>query len=420
MKVKDKRKLSPLFFFIISVLTIYLAFTGGSQVARAAYRERGFLLFFKYPSITVSTQEKIKLDLMVINTGEKEEQILLSVVPEKKAQDWDTGLEVRYPTMEVHSVGLLTKEPNDSMSLKFRAIPPENVKEGKYEFVVKGATADGKITHSANLTINLKKRKAPKKEKVSKKVKLTADYPSIENPAGEKFKFTIKAKNSTDKPVAVDLGADYPRGWRAYVSPKWEEDKRISSIKIDANGSQNLVFTLTPPGDVSKGNYPVKFAAKYQDTVESIDLKATVTGTYKLKMRTKTGRLNLDAIAGEQESINLYLWNEGSASIEDVSFLATDTPKDWKVSFDPEKISSISPYQEVEKPDKVKLSITPPPRTLPGDYMFTLKAAGRQDQNQANLRVTVKRSTMWGWAGIGIVVVIIASLVGIFMKLGRR
>ena len=85
-----------------------------------------------------------------------------------------------------------------------------------------------------------------------------------------------------------------------------------------------------------------------------------------------------------------------------------------------QKVSSVSPYQEVRKPDKVKISILPPPRTIPGDYMFTVRAVGKQDQTDMDLRVTVKRSTVWGWVGIGIVVVIIASLVGIFVKLGRR
>lgn len=419
MNSKDK-KLFPLFFLAISVLTAYLVFAPHLQNAQAANGKRGFLLFFKYPNITVSAKKEIKLDLTVINTGEKEEQILFSVIPEKKAKGWDAGLETGWDKMEIHSVGLLTKDPNNSVTLKFYAIPPENVEEGKYEFVVKGTTVDGKIQRSANLVLNLTKKEAPKEEEVSKKIELTADYPSIENPAGKDFKFTIKAKNNTDKPVVLDLGANYPYGWRAYVTPRWEEKKRISSIKVDANASESLVFTLTPPSDVSKGEYPVTFAAKYQDTTEKIGLKATVTGTYNLKMRTKTGRLNLDAIAGEEKSLDIYLWNKGSAAIEDISFFATDTPEDWKVSFNPEKISSLSPYQEVKKPDKVKISINPPPRALPGDYMFTMTAAGKQDRNQMDLRVTVKRATMWGWVGIGIVVVIIAALVGTFIKLGRR
>jgi len=416
--MKDKGKEKLLLFFSLGLISCIVFVTVSHSVL--AKEKRGFLLFFKYPNVTVSAEKgKIELDFTVVNTGERAEQVLLSIIPGKKAGDWDVGLETRWDKMQVHSVSLLPKEPDDSVELKFYAAPPEGAGEGKYEFVIRGTSIDGKIKCSANLTVNLTRKKATEEE-ISKKIDLTADYPSIENPAGEKFKFAIKVKNNTDKSIVMDLGADYPFGWRAYITPRWEEEKRISSIKVDANSSENLLFTLTPPPNVSKGEYPVKFAVKHEDTVETIDLKAVVTGTYELKMSTKTGRLSLDAIAGKEKILEVYLWNEGSAPIEDVSFFATDTPKDWKISFNPEKISSVSPYQEVRKPEKIKLSITTPPRTLPGDYMFSMKALGKQDQNSMDLRVTVKRSTMWGWVGIGIVGVIIAGLVGTFIKLGRR
>jgi len=415
MKMEGKKLAVSFFLAILLVVSFALICqgVGGAQV------KRGFLLFFKYPSVTVSFKEKIELDLMVVNTGEKEEQVLLSIIPDKKAKDWDVGIETRWDKMQIHSVGLLTEDPDNSVNLKFYIRPPESAKEGEYSFVVKGVTRDGKLRRSTTLNLHLVRKKVAEEE-VSEKIELTTDYPSMENPAGKEFKFAIRVKNNMDEDVVLDLGANYPYGWRAYCSPRWEEDKKISSIKVDANGSENLMLTLVPPIGISKGEYPIKFAVKYGETVNTIDLKAIVTGTYKLKMSTETGRLNLDAVAGEKENLLVYLWNEGSASIEDISFFSVDTPKDWEISFDPEKISSLPPYQEVKKPEKVKLTITSPPRTIPGDYMFTVKAVGKQDQNEMNLRVTVKRSTLWGWVGIGIVLVIIASLVGIFVKLGRR
>ncbi|MCD6575153.1 hypothetical protein J7K97_05700 [Candidatus Aerophobetes bacterium] len=415
--MKSKKSLPIL--LVLAVLLISGFLFSNWQGAKAVQTERGFVLFFKYPSVTVARKEKIDLDFMVINTGKREEEVFLSIIPDKKAKDWNVGFETRWDKMQVHSVGLLTKEPDNSVTLRFYAIPPDNAKEGEYRFVVKGTSLDRKIQRSASLLIHLV-QKGGVKEEVSKEIELTSDYPSMENPAGKDFKFAIKVKNNTDKPVVLDIGADFPYGWTAYCSPRWEEEKKISSIKVDEKQTENLLLTLTPPPTVSKGEYPIKFAVRSGEKVVTIDLKAIITGTYKLKMRTETGRLNLDAIAGKKENINVYLWNEGSAPVEDVSFFSLDTPKGWKVSFEPEKVSSVSPYQEVRKPDKVKISILPPPRTIPGDYMFTVRAAGKQDQTDMDLRVTVKRSTVWGWVGIGIVVVIIASLVGIFVKLGRR
>ena len=417
MKANRKKRLLPLLLLVVLALASF--FTLGSQAVQAIEEKREFLLFFKYPSVTVSAKETLDLELMVINKGEKEEQIILSIIPGKKAKEWDVGLENRWDKMRINSVGLLTEDPDDSITLKFNAKPPEDIKEGKYEFIVKGITVDKKIERFATLTIDLKKEEVIKEE-VSQEVSLAADYPSIENPAGKEFKFAIEVKNRGKESLVLDLGVDYPLGWRAYVSPKWEEDKKISSVKVNASGSENIILTLISPLDVSKGDYPIKFVARHQDLVEAIDLKATITGTYRLIVRTETARLNLDAIAGEEETLGIYLWNEGSTPIEDISFFVVNTPEDWKISFDPEKIPSVPSYQEVKKPEKIKLSITPPPRTLPGDYMFTVKAVGQQDQNDMDLRVTVKRSTMWGLVGVGIVVVIIVALVGVFIKLGRR
>ncbi len=417
MRANKKKRLLPLLLLVVLALASF--FTLGSQAVQATEEKREFLLFFRYPSITVSAKEILDLELMVINKGEKEEQIIFSIIPGKKVEGWDISLESRWDKMRISSINLLTEDPDDSMILKFNAKPPEDIKEGKYEFIVKGITVDEKIERSATLTIDLKKEEVIEEE-VYQEIELAADYPSIENPAGKEFKFAIEVKNRGSESLVLNLGVDYPLGWRAYVSPKWEEDKKISSVKVSASGSEDIILTLISPLDVSKGDYPIKFVARHQDLTEVIDLKATITGTYHLVVRTETARLNFDAIAGQKETLGVYLWNEGSTPIEDVSFFVVNSPEDWEISFDPEKISSISSYQEVKKPEKIKLSVTPPPRTLPGDYMFTVKAVGQQDQDEMDLRVTVKRSTVWGLVGVGIVVVIIVALVGVFIKLGRR
>ncbi|MBC7188719.1 hypothetical protein H5U35_00675 [Candidatus Aerophobetes bacterium] len=403
------------------LFVFFLVTFAGVFVVQADEPERGFLIFFKYPKVTVAMQDKFQFEITVKNIGKKEETIYLSIVPDSKAKGWDTSIETKWDKMEIGSLTLLAKGEagDDYANLYFIAKPPQDVKEGEYHFTVKGVSADGKIKTSAPLTLCLKGKEEVVEEE-AEEVELTADYPSIENPAGTEFKFAIKVQNKTDKAMVLNLGAEYPYGWRAYCTPRWEEDKKISSIKVDANGYENLLLTLVPPPNVKKGEYPIKFGVRSENLTKTIDLKATVIGTYDLKMGTETGRVSLEAIAGKKETLSLYIWNEGSAPIEDITFFAIDTPTDWKVSFEPEKIASLPPYQETKKPEKIELTVTPPPRSLPGDYIFTVKAAGKQDTKEMELRVTIKSSTAWGWIGIGIVGVIIGSLVGIFTRLGRR
>jgi len=247
---------------------------------------------------------------------------------------------------------------------------------------------------------------------------MTTKYPTIENPAGREFKFSLEVKNKTEETLMCDLGIQLPRGWNAYCTPQWK-DERISSIKIDKGGTENLSLTVVPPVFVEKGEYPITFIVGLEENRASIDLKAIVTGTYKLNLKTETGQLNIDIITGENKTFIVYLWNEGSAAIDNISFFSKK-PEDWEVSFKPEKISSLPPVVQTQKPEKVEITVKTPQRILPGDYMISLTAAGTQDQKSIEIRTTVKTPTKWGWIGIGIIVIILVILIGIFIKLKRR
>ena len=390
-----------------------------SGIAQGTNLRENFSIFPKYTSIVIGKDEEVKIDVKIINTGKEEEEIILSVIPEKKAKNWDARLETQWDRLEVRSLYLLPEEPDNSVTLEFHAKPPENAVQGDYNFTLKGITKNRKIQKYVPITIGLRERAKEQPQKVSKQVNLITKYPSMKNPAGKNFEFEIEVKNNTDKPRIMNLGGKLPYGWDAYCTPRWEKGKRISAIKVEAKGSESLLLTVIPPMGISKGEYPVTFIVSSGKEVESIKLKAIVTGTYKLKMSTETGRLNVDTIAGKEKHLPVYLWNEGSAGIEDISFFS-DKPENWKVSFKPDKLSSLPPYEESRKPEKVDVTIKPPFRTLPGDYMITLRAIGKQDQKQIDLRTTVKVSTKWGWVGVGIIIVVIASLIGIFIRLKRR
>jgi uncharacterized membrane protein len=69
---------------------------------------------------------------------------------------------------------------------------------------------------------------------------------------------------------------------------------------------------------------------------------------------------------------------------------------------------------------QVEMTITPYEDALVGDYSISVNVEGEKASKIIELRTTVKASTAWGWVGIGIIVVVIAGLFGIFRWLGRR
>ena len=98
-----------------------------------------------------------------------------------------------------------------------------------------------------------------------------------------------------------------------------------------------------------------------------------------------------------------------------VSLLA-DAPPGWEVVFEADSVVNL----ETEAIADIGLEITPPPDLVPGDYAITIRARNALVDESFDFRVTVSRTTIWGWVGIGIVVVVMGGLVGLFVRLGRR
>ena len=94
-------------------------------------------------------------------------------------------------------------------------------------------------------------------------------------------------------------------------------------------------------------------------------------------------------------------------------------PSGWSVTFNPEKIDSLP----VDGEREVEVNIKPPEKTISGDYEITVSAKPESKydvDDDLDIRVTVLTEPLWGWIGIGIVVLVVIGLVVMFMRLGRR
>jgi uncharacterized membrane protein len=149
-----------------------------------------------------------------------------------------------------------------------------------------------------------------------------------------------------------------------------------------------------------------------------MDLIARVTDKYEASMTSglTDGNLNFKVTAGKEYHFPLVLDNSGTADIEDITF-TTNKPDNWVITFDPNEIVALKPGIT----QQVDVIITAPGSTISGDYIVTIKAESKQyTPDSMKLRVTVQTSTLWGGAGVAIVVAVIAGLIVMFMRLGRR
>ncbi len=383
--------------------------------------ERSFLFYTEYPAVVISPERDLSLEVVLQNLGPISETILLKV---DGPSGWTTWFETSsYPTLQISAVYLLP-DPEKKTTIKFRARPPSGAKAGSYTFTLTASTADNKLSQTVNVQVSLQSTPAPETPKETK-LTLSVTYPSVENPAGKDFTYDITIRNEAAAERVVNLRAQIPPLWRAYFTPRWQTDTRITSLKIGANSSDIVRFVVTPPVGVEQGEYPLVFFAQADSDLASLNLKAVVTGTYDLRLASEaevTGQgdtRNIRAVEGKERVFTLYLWNAGTAPLTNLSFYATK-PTGWEVTFEPDKIEELAPLSLTLKPAKITVKIKPAARAIPGDYTVTLTAAATQDRKQMDLRVTVGASLGWGWVGVGVVVVVVAGLTGIFVRLGRR
>ena len=64
--------------------------------------------------------------------------------------------------------------------------------------------------------------------------------------------------------------------------------------------------------------------------------------------------------------------------------------------------------------------ITPSADAMTGDYVTSITASTAETTSTADFRVSVKTSSLWGIAGVLIIVALAAGIGYVFRKYGRR
>lgn len=359
----------------------------------------------EYPGVIIPAGEDVSMDLILYNKGKADENIDVKVTSIPK------GWKARIKTYSFAVTGAHV-ENGETKSLTFFAEPEEkDVKPGKYVFHVKAQTQDGKFTTTQKISVTVSEKGEVVKEKP---VTITTSYPVLRGPTDAKFEFSLEVDNKQDKDKVYNLTSQGPDNWEINFKPAYE-DKYISSLRIEKNQSKTVAVEVKPYRLAEAAEYPIQVRVGSGDAKAEAELTIILTGTYKLEAGTPTGLLSLEAQKGKPANMSIYVRNNGSADNHDIKFLSLK-PENWKVEFEPENI-------EILKPDELKqveVTITPADEALVGDYSVGLSVDGEKASKTLEMRTTVKASTAWGWIGIGIIVLVILGLGGLFTWLGRR
>lgn len=264
--------------------------------------------------------------------------------------------------------------------------------------------------------------KVPVKEET---IEIRALHPRIEAIAGEDFVFEVEFKYAGAELLAesrsFNLAHTAPQGWEVYMTPQFEKEKHISAIDLKpmgvTYGDKTRVVASAPFWPLPEpGEYKITLEAISDDLKDSVELTAVITARYNLLLAPSGERYNTNATAGRDNYFSLKIGNLGTAPIDKINF-SSEKPEGWTIEFQPDKVDSL----EALDTQTVDINIKPPPETIAGDYMVTLRASGVQATSQKlDIRVTVETPTVWGWVGVAIIVVVVAGLVVIFMRFSRR
>jgi uncharacterized membrane protein len=176
-----------------------------------------------------------------------------------------------------------------------------------------------------------------------------------------------------------------------------------------------VAVEVSPPREAQAGEYPILVRISSGEKKAEVKLMVVLTGIYKLDAGTPTGILSLEAVAGKTANFSLFVKNTGSAVNRNVTF-SSFKPENWDVTFKPEKIDALEPNALKQ----IEVTIKPAAQALVGDYSVGCLVNGEKSDKTIEMRVTVKASTAWGWIGIGVIIIVIAGLSGLFIWLGRR
>jgi uncharacterized membrane protein len=386
-------------FIVVSFQPVVLANDKDKRPPRAIE------IYPEYPGVVVPQEEKVQMDIRVANKGRADEDVLLEVsqVPE----GWKT--QIRAFNLTVTGVHVPNGESKD---LTFVAEPAQSVKPGEYLFTVSARSEDGTLRSANDLTVTVT---AKEKIKKTKDIVLTTSYPVLRGPSDASFEFSIKVENKMSQDALFNLAARGPSDeWNINIKPAYEE-KLISSLRVQAGGSSSVAVEVKPPQQAEAGEYPVSVLVTSENRRAEANLKVVLTGTYSLEIGTPSGLRSLDAKQGKAANMSIYVKNTGSAANHNITFMSYK-PENWEVEFTPETIEVLEPGDLKQ----VEVTMTPYEDALVGDYSVGVDVNGEKASKSIEFRVTVKASTAWGWIGIGVIVVVVAGLIGLFVWLGRR
>ena len=365
---------------------------------------------------------RVDLDLDIANTTQN--ALIVKTTVSNVPEGWDIAV---WNRLFRYRITEMIVEPTEEGDLgerpRIRVTLPEDPPPapGEYSFDVMVSSQNGSVVYMRGTYRITVPEQPPAAEEF---MEVRTDFPVQSGPTGSQYQFEIVVINNTADERSFELAGEVRRdapdgpiqpGWDLSFAPAFGDEKLISSVSIPEAQNERIDVNVRPSFFASTGQYFIPIRASSDEFSASTLLGILLVGRGEVTMTTPSGLLSIDAVAGEETTTQVRLGNVGTGDLFDIGLLA-DSPPDWTVSFQIDTVEGLPQDNIID----VGVTIAPPDDAIPGDYNLTLRARTADTADAVDLRVTVEQSTIWGWLGIVLVLVVLGGLVIVFWRLGRR
>jgi uncharacterized membrane protein len=359
-----------------------------------------------YPGVTVKSGETVSFSLDFSSLDGAGHDVSLSA--ESLPEGWEGYFKGgNYQITQVHVDAPQGDDQSAGEGLATYSISvPAEATEGTYEVALVADDGDGDLDE---LTLEI----LVTTEEVGDST-FTSEYPQQQGATGSTFTFDTTIVNNRGVAQTYSLSAETIDGWQVSFVPSGESSA-VTSLEVEAGSSQGVTVTVVPPTTVEKGEYTIPCSAISANDTLKQELSVDITGTYSVALSTSDGRLSFDAYADKASSVTLTVTNSGNVDLTNLN-LSSSAPTGWDVTFSESSIDTL----EAGATKEITATVTPSEDVITGDYVTAITISNSETSAEADFRVSVKTPTTWGYAAVGIIVVLLAVLAAIFKKYGRR
>jgi len=374
-------------------LILFLLFGITSISSHAAFLADSVTLYTPYTRISVPPGESINYNIDVINNTAQVKN--LGIVVAGIPKGWNYVL--KSGSWEIGQIAVL---PGQKQTLSLKVDVPLKINKGTYRVrIVAGEY------YSLPLAVNVA-------EQGSFETEFTTQQANMEGHANSNFNFTAILNNHTAEKQLYALRANALPGWVVTFKANYIQ---VTSVENEPNTTKDIAIEINPPDNIEAGTYRIPVSAGNSSTAASLTLEIVITGTFSMELTTPTGLLSTSITRGEEKKVELLVRNTGSSPLNNIN-LASSSPVNWSVSFEPVKVDRLEPGANAQ----VFATIKADKRAIAGDYVTNLEAKTPETSSKATFRISVKTPMLLGWIGIFIILAAAGSVYYLFRKYGRR